>query len=441
MIATAINTPFEKIRVLQRKLYRAAKEDSQRKFGVLYDKVYREDILRYAWSMVKRNAGSPGVDRLTIKQIETEIGIDKFLLEIRNRLMRKAYKPQPVLRVYIPKPDGTVRPLGIPVIADRVVQAAVKIVMEPVFEADFKDFSYGFRPKRDAHGALREIYKYINFGCHYIVDADLKAYFDTIPHDKLIQSVKQRITDKAILKLIELWLKSGVMDGLSIRKQLTGTPQGGVISPLLANLYLHWLDSVWEKKGFNERSHDAHLVRYADDFVIVCSRNPEFYLQQAKAVLNKLDLELNEDKTKIVNVTERGFDFLGHHFAVQSSKRDQKLRCYYYPSSKAMKSVKKKLREVIRKGQHVPLPDLIQFQVNPILRGWGNYFKTGNARKHFQSIDNYTNWTLCIMLRKKHKKRGKGWRDHPPTWFYDYHKLFYLNRQMMVGNAGVRYGR
>lgn len=441
MIANAINTPFEKVRVFQRKLYRVAKENSQRKFGVLYDKVYRDDVLRYAWTMVKRNAGAPGVDRQTIKQIEEEVGVSKFLLDIREKLIRKAYKPQPVRRVYIPKANGDQRPLGIPTIADRVVQTAVKIVMEPVFEADFKDFSYGFRPKRNAHMALREIYKYINFGCHKVVDADLKAYFDTIPHDKLLISVKQRITDKGILKLIDLWLKVGVMEGMTIKKQLTGTPQGGVISPLLANLYLHWLDTVWEKSGFNERRHDAHLVRYADDFVILCSRNPEKYLQGAKRVLDKLGLTLNEEKTKVVDAKKERFEFLGHSFAVQPSKRNQELKCFYYPSSKAMKTVKKRLQEVIRKGQHMHLPDLIQNRVNPILRGWANYFKTGNARKHFQSIDNYTIWTLCIMLRKKHKKRGKGWRDHPPSWFYDYHNLFYMNKQTVVGEVTTRYGR
>lgn len=442
MIANkAIHTPNEKIRVFQRKLYRAAKENPKRKFGALQDKVYRDDVLRHAWSLVKTNAGAPGIDRVTIEKIETDLGVDVFLEEIGNKLKSKRFQAMPVKRVYIPKSDGKQRPLGIPVIADRVVQAAVKIVIEPIFEADFKDFSYGFRPKRNAQMALREIYKYINFGCKFVVDADIKAYFDTIPHDKLLLSVKQRITDKAILKLIEQWLKAGIMENSSIKEQIIGTPQGGVISPLLANLYLHWLDTVWEKKGFNERKHDAHLVRYADDFVIVCSQNPDKYLEEAKRVLDKLGLTLNQEKTSVIDMHKSGFDFLGHHFVLQPSKRDQRLKCFYYPSSKAMKSVKQKLHKVISKGQHIPLPELIQYKVNPILRGWGNYFKTGNARKHFQRIDNYTRVTLCIMLRKKFKKRGKGWRDHPPDWFYNYQKLVYLNKQTIVGETSVRYGR
>lgn len=441
MIAPAIHTPLEKVRVLQRKLYRVAKADSQRKFGVLYDKVYRADVLHLAWLMVCRNAGAAGVDDLSIKQIKEEIGAGKFLIGIRDKLKAKAYRPMPVRRVYIPKANGGERPLGIPTITDRVVQTAVKLVIEPIFEADFKDFSYGFRPKRNAHMALREIYKYLNFGCHQVVDADLKAYFDTIPQDKLMVSVRQRVSDKGILKLIELWLNAGVMEDMAVKKQLTGTPQGGVISPLLANLYLHWLDKVWEKSGFNERRHDAHLVRYADDFVIVCKRDPNKYLGEAKRVLDRLGLTLNEDKTRVVDVTQERFDFLGHTFAVQPSKRNGELKSFYYPSGKAMKSVKKRLREVISKGQHVALPKLIGERVNPILRGWAGYFKTGNARNHFKSIDNYTIWTLCIMLRKKYKKSGKGWRDHPPSWFHEYHDLFSMNRQTVVGELSVRYGR
>ena len=439
MIAKAINTSFEKIRVFQRKLYRAAKAAPERKFGVLYDKVYRKDVLWYAWSMVKANAGAPGVDRQTIREIE-EAGIDVLLNDLQKKLEAKRYKPKPVRRVYIPKANGKQRPLGIPTVVDRIVQAAVKIVIEPIFEADFKDFSYGFRPKRNAHMALREIYKYLNFGCQWVVDADLKAYFDTIPQDKLMITLRQRITDKAILKLIELWLKAGVMEGMEVRKQLTGTPQGGVISPLLANIYLHWLDKIWVKRGYNARNHNAHMVRYADDFVILCRKNPEFYLQQAKGVLNKLDLTLNEDKTRIVNATE-GFDFLGHHFVVEPSKLTGKLKSYYYPSGKAQKVIRAKIKEIVRHGQHKDLPELINKEINPVLRGWGNYFKTGNARKIFLKIDNYVTYVLTIMLRKKHKKRSKGWREHPPSWYYGYQQLFSLNKLLVGIDGNTRYER
>lgn len=441
MIARAINMPFEKVRVLQRGLYLAAKANPKRKFGVLYDKVCRRDVLEAAYVQVSANKGAPGIDQQSFKVIEGEVGIGNFLSEIQDKLQRKRYKPLPVRRVYIPKADGAQRPLGIPIIADRVVQAAVKIVMEPIFEAIFKDCSYGFRPRKDAHQALREVYKWLNFKCHLVVDADLKSYFDTIPHDKLLLSVRSKVIDRSILKLIEMWLKAGVMEEMQLRKETTGTPQGGVISPLLANLYLHWLDQTWENKGLGKRPHDAHLVRYADDFVILCNRQPEYYLEQAKKVLDRLGLKLNEQKTRIVDIKEESFDFLGHRFAVQSSKRSGELKTFYYPAPKAMKSVKKKIHEVVRKGQHWDLPNLIKEKVNPILRGWGNYFKTGNSRKHFLSIANYATWTLCIMLRKKHKKRGKGWRDHPPSWFYDYQGLYNLNKLVVVGNATKRYSR
>jgi RNA-directed DNA polymerase len=441
VIAKAQNTPLERVRVLQRTLYRAAKANPARKFGVLYDKVCREDILALAYRQVRANGGAPGVDHLAFDHIEGEIGLDLFLSELQGKLRARRYRPQPVRRVYIPKADGSKRPLGIPVIEDRVVQAAVKIVIEPLFEADFKDFSYGFRPRKSAHQALREVYKWLNFGCHLVVDADIKAYFDRIPHDKLLISVRSRVIDRSIVKLIELWLTAGVMEDMQLRKETTGTPQGGVISPLLANLYLHWLDRHWERQAFGQRPHDAHIVRYADDFVILCGKRPETYLAEAQKVLDRLGLTLNAQKTRIVDARQEPFDFLGHRFAVQPSKRTGVLKTYYYPTPKAMASVKKKVREVAREGQHWDLPVLIREKVNPILRGWGHYFKTGNSRMHFKSIANYTIWTLCIMLRKKHKKRSKGWRDHPPSWFYDYHNLFKLNSLVVTGEETSRYVR
>jgi RNA-directed DNA polymerase len=441
VIAKAENTPLDKVRVLQRKLYLAAKTNSKRKFGVLYDKVCREDVLRAAYAQVMANKGAPGIDQQSFEMIEKEVGVGTFLSELRAKLVAKRYKPLPVRRVFIPKADGTQRPLGIPVIADRVVQAAVKIVVEPLFEAVFKDFSYGFRPRKSAHQALREVYKWLNFKCHWVVDADLKSYFDTIPHDKLLLSVRSKVIDRSVVKLIAMWLQAGVMEEMVVRTETTGTPQGGVISPLLANLYLHWLDQTWDKKGFGKRPHDAHIVRYADDFVILCKERPEFYLEQARQVLDRLGLTLNAKKTRILNADTESFDFLGHRFTVRPSKRTGKRNTFYYPAPKAMKSVKKKIREVVRTGQHWNLPELVKEKINPILRGWGNYFRTGNSRKYFLSIANYTTWALCIMLRKKHKKRSKGWRDHPPSWFYDYQGLFKLYSLSVVGGGQKRYGR
>ena len=426
MIAKAENMPLDKVRVLQRSLYRAAKANPKRKFGVLYDKVCRSDVLRAAYAQVKANKGAPGIDRQSFENIEREVGVETFLNEIRAKLIAKRYKPRPVRRVYIPKADGSQRPLGIPVIADRVVQAAVKIVIEPVFEANFKDFSYGFRPRKNAQQALREVYKWLNFKCRWVVDADLKSYFDTIPHDKLLLSVRTRVIDRSVVKLIALWLKAGVMEEMGVRTETAGTPQGGVISPLLANLYLHWLDQVWEKKGLGKRPHDAHIVRYADDFVILCKERPEFYLAEAKKVLDRLGLTLNAKKTRIVNAQKEPFDFLGHRFVVQPSNVSGKLKTFYRPSPKAMNSIKKKIRDIARKGQHLNLPTLVKEQINPLLRGWGNYFKMAHSRKQFLQIAAYTTYTLTIMLRKKHKKRSKGWRTHPPSWFYNNHGLFKL---------------
>jgi len=430
----AIHIPLGKVRVFQRKLYRSAKENPKRKFGVLYDKIYRTDFLWQAWLNVKANKGSAGVDNQTIQDIE-EYGVHRLLERIQILLKEKRYKPKAVLRVYIPKSDGKQRPLGIPTVADRIVQASAKMVLEPIFEADFADFSFGFRPKRSAHDALREVYKWLNFGCHWVVDVDLKGYFDTIPHDKLIALVKERVTDKAVIKLLKMWLAAGVMEEGKVNKTILGTPQGGVISPLLANIYLNALDRLWTAKGYgSKREHDAHLVRYADDFVILCSRNPEKYFQIAKQRLERLSLTVNPDKTRIVKADE-GFDFLGHTFRRAPSRKDGKLRTYYYPSDKAMKAVKKKVKEIIKRSSHLKLPDLID-RLNPVLRGWGNYFKTGNAKDRFHEIDLYVVYNLTIMLRKKHKRRAKGWREHPPSWYHKFHGLICLRK--MCANAGFR---
>jgi RNA-directed DNA polymerase len=441
VIAQAQNTPLARVRVLQRSLYRAAKANPTRKFGVLYDKLCRADVLQMAYAPVSANRGAAGIDQQTFAVIEKEIGTDTFLRSIQEQLSRRRYKPLPVRRVYIPKADGSERPLGIPVIIDRVVQAAVKIVIEPLFEADFKDFSYGFRPRKSAHQAPREVHERLKSGCRLVVDADIKSYFDRIPHARLLLSLRSRVIDRSVVKLIRMWLEAGVMEEMQVRKETTGTPQGGVISPLLANLYLHWLARYGERKGLSGREHEAHLVRYADDFVILCRARPEIYLAAAKAVLDRLGLVLNEQKTRIVDARRKSFDFLGNRFVVQPSKRTGAIHPYYYPTPKAMKAVKQKIREVVRRGQHWDLPVLIRERINPILRGWGNYFRTGNSRRHFRHIAKYTNWALCIMLRKKYQKRSKGWRDHPPSWFYNYHGLFKLYSLVAVADANSRYGR
>ena len=354
MIAKAENTPLEKVRVLQRNLYLAAKANPKRKFGVLYDKVCRGDVLQAAYAQVKANKGAPGIDHQTFDEIEREIGVGKFLSDIRKKLVPSGTSPFLFDGCISRRRTGHRAPLGIPVIADRVVQAAVKIVIEPLFEAIFKDFSYGFRPRKNAHQALREIYKWLNFGCHWVVDADLKSYFDTIPHDKLLMSVRSRVIDRSVVKLIELWLKAGVMEDMQVRKETTGTPQGGVISPLLANLYLHWLDQTWETTGVRPtaaRCTYRAVCRRLRHFVQ--AERPEFYLAEAKKVLDRLGLTLNAQKTRIVNADEEPFDFLGHRFAVQPSKAKRQTEDVLLSVAQGDGSVKKKIQEVVRAGQHL----------------------------------------------------------------------------------------
>lgn len=406
-----------------------------RLFGVLYDKMYRIDILYEAWRKVRSNKGSAGIDRETIEYIEDTYGVKDFLKGIQDKLRCKSYKPLPVQRVYIPKPDGSQRPLGIPTVTDRVVQTAMKLVIEPIFEAKFKDFSYGFRPKRDCKKAILEIRKYLVYGHRKVVDADIKSYFDSIDHDKLIKTVKTVITDKSIVKLISLWLNCGVMEEMNLKKQITGTPQGGVISPLLANLYLHWLDNYWEKSNFSKR-YGAHLIRYADDFVILCKANAEKYLQIVSKFLERLGLKLHESKTKVIDLEEsQTFDFLGCTFKFDFNKRiknSTRKTVFYYPSIKSVKSVKAKLRNIIKISQHCNLTYLCREKLNPILRGWSNYYIHGNSKSVFFQVDNYCIYLLCIMLRKKHSKRSKGWRDHPPSFFYDtLHGLYYMSRSFV----------
>lgn len=428
----------EKVRVLQRKIYLSAKTNPKRKFGVLYDKVYRDDVLEYAWQMVRNNGGSSGVDHESIKNV-IQYGSDKLLTEIKTELKEMCYKPREVLRVLIDKDNGKKRPLGIPTVKDRIVQTAVKIIIEPIFEADFADFSYGFRPKRKALDAINKIRMHAYSGRRLVVDADIKAYFDTIPHNKLLLLVRQRITDKGILKLLDLWLTAGVMSEGVISRNMIGTPQGGVISPLLANIYLNALDQLWIKQGYTTLEHQAHLIRYADDFVIMCKKNPEQYFNAAKARLERLSLTVNEEKTRIVKMTD-GFDFLGYTFIMAPSKKTGKLCVYNYPSDKSMKKIKAKVKEIIKGSQHLDLSEVVM-HLNPILRGWGNYFKYGNSKERFHEIDLYVTFNLTIMLRKKYRKSGKGWREHPPSFFHDFHHLISLRRMTTgVDNDSKRYG-
>ena len=412
MIAEKAQHTHDQVRVLQRKLYRAAKEAPQRKFGVLYDKVYRRDVLEEAWRRVRRNRGSAGVDKQTIEAVEGD-GVDRLLDELEAELREKRYRPQPVRRVYIPKPGkpGPQRGLGIPVVRDRVVQAAVKLVIEPVLEADFRECSYGFRPKRSAHDAIEEIRTWVTWGYRQVIDADLKACFDSLSHDGVIAAVRRRITDPWILRLIQRWLKASILDEGAIRSAVAGTPQGGVISPLLANAYLHALDVAWEEKG-----RGAKLIRYCDDYVILCRGNPQPWCQRMERIVHDLGLSLNAEKTRIVEAKD-GFDFLGMHFRLQPMRGNpRRLFCYRWPATKAMQSVRQKVRDAVGYDDLYSLDDKIR-ALNPILRGWGQYFRVGNAHRHFKKVDSYVYTKLVNFLRRKHTRRGKGYREFPPSFF------------------------
>jgi len=335
---SVLETP-EKIRELQRKLYRKAKQEKEYRFYLLYDKVYRVDILSHAYRLVRANKEAPGIDGETFEQIEERGGAEKYLEEIAGELKRKDYKLQAVRRVCIPKATGGKRPLGIPVIKDRVVQMAVKIVIEPIFEADFQNNSYGFKPKRNAHQAVDDVKNHLFEGRTEVIDADISNYFDTIPHDKLMQVVAKRIVDKQILKLIKMWLRAPMVEGCKDGKKEykgndKGTPQGGVISPLLVNIYLNVLDTLWAVKKVQERL-GARLVRYADDSVILCRGNTGRILKGVKRILDDLDLTLNEEKTCVVEARQESFNFLGFTIGMKRSKRTGRIYPHIEPSKKA----------------------------------------------------------------------------------------------------------
>ena len=404
----------QEVRTLQRKLYTKAKQEPAYRFYALYDKTYREDILSHAWRLVRTNGGSPGIDGIDFEAIERGEGVAGFLRELARDLQAKTYRVQPVRRVLIPKADGSMRPLGIPTIRDRVAQMAVKLVIEPIFEADFCDHSYGFRPKRSAHDAVDDIANALWAGHTQVIDADLSKYFDSIPHAKLLAVIAERIVDGGILGLIKQWLKAPVIgeDGEGKRKTVgggkannRGTPQGGVISPLLANAYLHILDRIWDRHRLKSKL-GAHIVRYADDFVVLCRKGVDEPLKVVRHVLDRLGLSLNEAKTHIVDATETGFDFLG--FTIQMSQGAKSGKPYpnVRPSDKAVKKIKARLTDLTqRELTCIPLGDVVR-NVNRSLRGWANYFHYRNSSDKMSKVRNHAEERLRNHLRKRHKIRG-----------------------------------
>ena len=404
------NNSKEKVRQLQNKLYLTAKKCSSRRFHALYDKVYRDDVLCEAWKRVKANKGSSGVDEIIIEDIEKK-GISRCLTEIQSELKSGIYKPLPVRRVMISKPDGSQRPLGIPCVKDRIVQMATKIAIEPVFEADFKECSYGFRPKRSAKQALEVVRKACNNKGYYVVDADIEKFFDNVNQDKLMTLMEQRISDRRILKLIRQWLKSGVLYGNVLEISKLGTSQGSVISPLLANIYLNTLDRLWEKYGFTH----GILVRYADDTVIICKnkKSANHALSLLQYIMGKLDLKLHPVKTKIVRMWdgEEGFDFLGiHHRRMTTETKQGKSfqETYQYPSQKAMKKIKAAIKSNVNSRNLLIAQeeDLIK-NLNPKITGWKNYYTTKTSGKWMMALDQYIICTFTRWYNKKHQRQNR----------------------------------
>src|SRR5215475_8294766 len=428
----SLQTP-DKIRNLQRKLYLKAKAEPDFRFYLLYDKIYREDILRHAYDLMRANNGAPGVDGMTFEMVEAA-GLEEWLSDIRKDLIEKTYTPAPVRRVMIPKPGGNgERPLGIPTIRDRVVQGAAKLVLEPIFEADLDPSAYGYRPKRGGPDAIKEVHELLCQGYTDVVDADLAKYFDTIPHQELIKSVSRRIVDRHVLRLIKMWLKTPIeerdVDGKRRmsggRHSTRGTPQGGVISPTLANIYMNRFLKYWRQSGRNA-AYQAHVVSYADDFVILSRGHAEEARTWAGQVMNRLGLTLNEAKTSVRNARKERFAFLGYSFGPHHFPRNGRWYLGASPSKKSVQRIKDKVGAILVPGNRAPWPEVCN-RLNGLLRGWRSYFAHGSRQRAYEAVDHHVFHSVRRFLIRRHKVPTHGTRRFTYTAVYGVLRVLRLN--------------
>jgi group II intron reverse transcriptase/maturase len=406
----ARTTKQDQVRELQRTLYRAAKADPGRRFHALYDKVYRRDVLEHAWELVRANKGAAGIDRQTIADVERH-GVSKLLDELAADLKDGDYRPLAARRVFIPKPGSPTerRPLSIPAVRDRIVQAATKTVIEPIFEADFLPCSFGFRPRRSQHDALQVLIDEAWDGRRWVAESDISNCFGEIPHSELMSAIEERISDRHVLKLLRAMLRAGVMQDGTVTRDVAGTPHGGVLSPCLCNVYLHRLDRQWAERG-----HGA-LVRFADDLLVMCrtQREAEAALAAMRQILGELGLQLKDAKTRIVHLTEggEGVDFLGfHHRWVRATRARHIQFLARWPSRRAMQHARDRVREITARERLLfPIEEIVQ-DLNRYLRGWAGYFRYGNSARHFDLIEYHAHSRLAQFVAKRHqRKRAYGW--------------------------------